>query len=178
VTEAVTARSMKRSPSCERVPWESLRWMTGPRSERSEALLVGSTPSTVTNVHSAGQILSRLLANRRWWRVRLLFRPALQQLSHRGLDRLHLCDQPLAVLVLGERLPQPPGERQAGIAEPPLLGQVLGAAAKVAQQVLPADLAAFGVEVVVGPPAVRAGDPVEVIAEQLIQIARVMRSKL
>jgi hypothetical protein len=84
-------------------------------------------------------------------------------------------------LVLGERLPgieQPPGERQAGLAEPPLLGQALGVAAKVAQQVLPADLAAFGVEVVVGPLAIRAGDPVEVIAEQLLQIARVMRSKL
>jgi hypothetical protein len=66
LSEADSARSMKRSPSSLRVPWESLRWMTGPRSERSAALLVGSTPGAVTNVQSAGQIFSRLLAKVRW----------------------------------------------------------------------------------------------------------------
>ena len=42
MTEAERARSMNRSPSSDWVPWESLRWMTGPRSARSAALLVGS----------------------------------------------------------------------------------------------------------------------------------------
>ena len=67
MTDAERARSMKRSPSWPRVPWLSLRWMTGPRSDLSAALLVGSTPSTVTNVQRAGQILRRLLARPRWY---------------------------------------------------------------------------------------------------------------
>ena len=67
------ARSAKRSPWVLVVPWESFRWITGPRSARSAGLLVGSTPATVTNVQSAGQTLSRLFANRRCQRVRLLF---------------------------------------------------------------------------------------------------------
>ncbi len=37
MTEAERARSMKRSPSWERLPWESLRWMTGPRSARASS---------------------------------------------------------------------------------------------------------------------------------------------
>ena len=73
---AESARSAKRSPSWLWVPRESFRWMTGARSARSAGLLVGSTPSVVTKVQSAGQILSRLLANRRCQRVRLLLRLA------------------------------------------------------------------------------------------------------
>ena len=118
MTEAESARSMKRSPSSDWVPWESLRWMTGPRSARSAALLVGSTPATVTNVHSAGQIFSRLLANRRCRRVRLLLRAGvLEQLAQLVLDRLHLADQACAVLVLAEGVPgleQSLGQREAG----------------------------------------------------------------
>jgi hypothetical protein len=46
--------------------------MTGPRSARSAGLLVGSTPSMVVKVQSAGQTLSRLLANWRCQRLRRL----------------------------------------------------------------------------------------------------------
>ena len=67
------ARSANRSPVSLCVPSETFRWMTGARSARSAGLLVGSTPWTVTNVQSAGQTLSRLLANGRCQRVRLLF---------------------------------------------------------------------------------------------------------
>lgn len=48
---------MNRSPSSDWLPCESLRWMTGPRRDRSAALFVGVTPGTVTNVHNAGQSL-------------------------------------------------------------------------------------------------------------------------
>jgi len=47
--------------------------MTGAWSARSAGLLVGSIPSISVKVQSAGQTLSRLFANRRCQRVRLLF---------------------------------------------------------------------------------------------------------
>ena len=52
--------------------------MTGERSARSAGLLVGSTPASTVKVHSAGQTLGRLLANRRCQRVRVLFGPCLR----------------------------------------------------------------------------------------------------
>jgi len=73
VAAAESARSANRSPSWHWVPSETFRWMTGARSARSAGLLVGSTPSVVVKVYSAGQTLSRLLAKRRRQRVRLLF---------------------------------------------------------------------------------------------------------
>ena len=73
VAAAESARSANRSPLSLWVPSESFRWMTGARSARSAGLLVGSTPSMVVKVQSAGQTLSRLLANWRCQRVRRLF---------------------------------------------------------------------------------------------------------
>ena len=73
VVAAERARSANRSPSGLWVPSESFRWITGPRSARSAGLLVGSTPSMVVKVQSAGQTLSRLLANWRCQRLRRLF---------------------------------------------------------------------------------------------------------
>ena len=44
--------------------------MTGARSDRSAGLFVGSTPSIMVKVQSAGQTFSRLFANRRCQRLR------------------------------------------------------------------------------------------------------------
>ena len=73
VVAAESARSANRSPVSLWVPSESFRWITGPRSARSAGLLVGSTPSVVVKVQSAGQTLSRLFANCRCQRLRRLF---------------------------------------------------------------------------------------------------------
>ena len=73
VAAAESARSANRSPWSDRVPCESFRWMTGPRTARSAGLLVGSTPCTLVKVQSAGQTLRRLLENRRCQRVCRLF---------------------------------------------------------------------------------------------------------
>ena len=44
---------------------------------------------------------------------------------------------------------------------------------EVALEVLPAGLAAVGVDVVIGPPAVRAEDPFVVLADQLLEAVAV-----
>src|SRR5680860_844167 len=49
--------------------------MTAPRSPRSAELFVGSTPGTVTNVHSAGHTLSRFFEKPRVSRWRLPLEP-------------------------------------------------------------------------------------------------------
>ena len=101
VAAAERARSANRSPVWLWVPSESFRWMTGPRSARSAGLLVGSTPSMVVKVQSAGQTLSRLLANWRCQRLRRLLRAGvLEQLPQLGLDRGDLGLEPVAVVVL------------------------------------------------------------------------------
>ena len=66
------------------------------------------------------------------------------------------------------RLEQPAGEREAGLAEGLLLGQPLGVAVPVSLEMGPACLTALAVEMVIGPPAVRAHDPGEA-ADQLIE---------
>ncbi len=75
VVAAERARSANRSPVSLWVPSESFRWMTGPRSARSAGLLVGSTPSVVVNVQSAGQAHPPAAQAPRLSRARL--RPAL-----------------------------------------------------------------------------------------------------
>ena len=177
MTEAERARSVKRSPSWVRVPWESLRWMTGPRSDRSAALLVGSTPSVVTNVQSAGQIFKRLLAKPRWYLFLGVFRPAsLDERAEFGLDGCHLVGEPGAVLVIAEAVPgveETTRELEALLAEEFLGGESFGVEAEVSLEVAPAGLAAFGVEVVVGPPAVGAADAGELLAEELLEAVAV-----
>ena len=140
VTAAERARSANRSPLWLWVPSESFRWMTGLRSARSAGLLVGSTPSMVVKVQSAGQTLSRLLANWRCQRVApALWAGVFEQPPQLGLDRGDLGLEPVAVVVLvlvgapgGEHLV---GEREAVFAEGLLLAQAVGVAAEITLQV-------------------------------------------
>ena len=111
--------------------------MTGPRSARSAALLVGSTPSVVVNVQSAGQILSRLLAKRRCSGCACFSRGVLEQRRNSSWIGLHLGFEPLAVLVLAVGAPggeHSVGQCEAGLAEGLLFGQPFAVAAEVALQ--------------------------------------------
>ncbi len=75
----------------------------------------------------------------------------------------------LPVVVPGRE--QPSCEREAGLAELLLGGEPFAVGGEVPGQVRPAELALFGVEVVVGAPAIRAGDAGEVLAEQRLDLA-------
>jgi hypothetical protein len=79
--------------------------MTGPRSDRSAALLVGSTPSTVTNVQSAGQILRRLLAKPRWYLFLGFWGRLVRAGAELGLDRRHVALETAAVSVVAVVVP-------------------------------------------------------------------------
>ena len=61
----VQIRSIQRFPFSDWVPSWIFRSSTGPRSERSAALLVGVKPWMAMKVQSAGQSFRRLFANRR-----------------------------------------------------------------------------------------------------------------
>ena len=151
--------------------------MTGPRSERSAVLLVGSTPSTVTNVQRAGQILSRLLANLRWCLVFVFLGPAC---SSSVRSSVWIGGETAAVLVFAEAGPgceEAGGQLEALLAEGLLGGESFGVTAEVALGMAPADLAAEGVEMAVGPAAVRAADPGEVLPDQLAQTVTVAISR-
>ena len=117
--------------------------MTGPRSARSAGSSVGSIPSMVVKVQSAGQTLSRLLANWRCQRLRRFLCEASGAVAGGlGLDRLNL-----GLGVAGGRGVRAGrcaggeylvGEWRAPFAEGLLLGQPVGVAAEVALQVRPA----------------------------------------
>src|SRR5665648_168261 len=150
--------------------------MTAPRRPRSAWLLVGSTPGTLAKVHSAGQRFSRFLAKVRWRRLRALF-PAASSSSARSSalsgsmrSPRRAVSVPAALLPGGE---QSPRDLQARGAELLLGTESLAVGGEVAHQVRPAELASLGVEVVVGPPAVRAGDAGELLAEQRLGLAAV-----
>ena len=64
---------------------------------------------------------------------------------------------------------QAAGELEAVLAEPLLGGEPFGVEAEVSLEVAPAGLAAFGIDVVVGPPAVGAADAGEPLAEELLE---------
>ena len=175
---AESARSANRSPLLLWVPSETLRWMTGARSARSAGLLVGSTPSMVVKVQSAGQTLSRLLANWRCQRLRAFFGEApLEQRAQLGLDRRDLGLESVAVVML-VLVGAPGGEHAAGeleavLAEGLLLAQAVGVAAEVALQVRPAHLALVGVEMAVAVPAVGDHDPGIAGADQRVELLAV-----
>ena len=163
---------MKRSPSSVRVPWESFRWMTGPRRDVSAALFVGWTPGWVTNVQSAGQILWRLFAKPRWCLFWCFPCGLFEERAELELDGCDLGGEPGAVLVLAVAVPgveEVACELEALLTEMLLGGEPFGVEAEVSLEVTPAGLAAFGVEEVVGPPAVGAADAVELGAEQFLE---------
>src|SRR5665648_979783 len=150
--------------------------MTAPRRPRSAWLLVGSTPGTLAKVHSAGQRFSRFLAKVRWRRLRALF-PAASSSSARSSalsgsmrSPRRAVSVPAALLPGGE---QSPRDLQARGAELLLGTESLAVGGEVAHQVRPAEQASFHIEVVVGPPAVRAGDAGELLAEQRLGLAAV-----
>ena len=85
-------------------------------------------------------------------------RRLLEQRSQLVLERLDLLDEAGADAVSPVLIPgceQPLGEGEAGLAEGLLGGEPLAVGGEVADEVGPAELPLFGVEVVVGPPAIR-----------------------
>src|SRR6202035_4741591 len=95
-----------------------------------------------------------------------------EQGAELGLDRLHLALEPGAVSVVAVVVPgveEAACELESLLAEGFLGGEPFGVAAEVSLEVTPTCLAAFGVDVVVGPPAVGAADAAEVGAEQLFE---------
>ncbi len=148
--------------------------MTAWRKPRSARLLVGSTPSISTKVHSAGQTLSRLRARPRVEAG--LDRLAPPRFAELALQRGDLPAQSLTVAICLKVPPgfeHPLGNSQAGLAELALVGKrALGVKAEVAQEVRPADLAARRIEMVICPPAIRADDRLA-CAEQLFGLLAV-----
>ena len=82
----------------------------------------------------------------------------------------------VAVVIVAVLLPggeQLLGDLQAGQTELLLRSEPLAMRREIAHQVSPAELSPFGVEVVVGPPAIRAGDAGELLAQQRLGLALV-----
>jgi len=105
-----------------------------------------------------------------------LSRRLLEQRAELLLERVDTLKQARAVSVRAELCPgceQPCGDLEAGGAELLLGAEALAVGGEVADQVRPAELTSLGVEVVVGPPAVRAGDAGELLAEQRLSLALV-----
>ena len=89
-----------------------------------------------------------------------------------GLDRLHFALEPGAVSVVAVVVPgveEAACELESLLAEGFLGGEPFGVEAEVSLEVAPAGLAAFGDDVVVGPPAVGAADAGELLAEQFLE---------
>src|SRR5450759_3305556 len=151
--------------------------MTAPRRPRSAWLLVGSTSGTLAKLQRAGQRFRRFLAKVRWRRLRALF-PAASSSSARSSS--------LSGSTLSSRRARSASARNsAQAANSPAAISRLAApncfwaprpslwAVKSRTRWARAELAPFGVEVIVGPPAVRAGDPRELLAEQRLGLAAV-----
>src|SRR5665647_2654102 len=105
-----------------------------------------------------------------------LSRRLLEQRAELLLERVDTLKQARAVSVRAELCPgceQPCGDPKAGGAELLLGAEALAVGAEVAHQVRPAELTSLHIEVVVGPPAVRAGDAGELLAEQRLSLALV-----
>src|SRR5919108_1124999 len=144
--------------------------MTAPRRPRSARLLVGSTPSRTAKVQSAGQRLSRFLANWRWYFVFGLFRAACSSSAPSWSWSCVVWARRRGALAVG-LIVVPGGEEVAGdldalAAELLLFGHPFAVGGEVAEQVRPTELPLGRVEVVVAAPAVGADDPGEALAEQ------------
>src|SRR5665647_3406918 len=151
--------------------------MTAPRRPRSAWLLVGSTPGTLAKLQRAGQHFRRFLAKVRWRRLRALF-PAASSSSARSssLSGSTLSSRRARSASARNFCPgceQPCGDPKAGGAELLLGAEALAVGGEVADQVRPAELTSLHIEVVVGPPAVRAGDAGDLLAEQRLSLALV-----
>src|SRR5450756_2258551 len=102
-------------------------------------------------------------------RLRALTRRLLEQRPELLLERADALAEAGAVSVpAGE---QPPRDPKPGRAELLLGAESLAVGGEVAHQMSPTELAPLGVEVVVGPPAIGAGDAGEVLAEQRLGLA-------
>src|SRR5450830_1980823 len=151
--------------------------MTAPRRPRSAWLLVGSTPGTLAKLHSAGQPLSRFFAKLRWRRLRAALRAASSSSarssswsgSMRSSRRLRSAsprNSPQAANSLAA-ISRPAAPNCFWAPRPSLW------AVRSRPRCARAQLPPFRIEVVVGPPAVRAGDAGEVLAEQRLSLAAV-----
>jgi hypothetical protein len=151
--------------------------MTAPRRPRSAWLLVGSTPSMRVKVESAGQRLRRLVAKRRWYVVFVLLRAACSSSARSsclsGAIRSSRRARSPSASKASQAAEDAAGDREASRAEVLLGSEPLAVGGEVAHEVGRAELAPFGVEVVVGPAAVGAGDAGEVLAEQRPDLALV-----
>ena len=107
-------------------------------------------------------------------RLRALARGLFEQRSQLVRERLDPLEELAAITLVPVGVPgreQALCDRQAGLAELLLGGESFAVGGEVPQQVRPAELAPLGVEVVVGPPAVGAGDALEVLAEEGLGLA-------
>src|SRR5450830_992124 len=149
--------------------------MTAPRRPRSAWLLVGSTPGTLAKLHRAGQRFRRFLAKLRWRRLRALF-PAASSSSARSSS--------LSGSTLSSRRARSASARNSAQAansrsatRSPAAPNCFWApspslwAVRSRTRCARAELPPFRIEVVVGPPAVRAGDAGELLAEQRLGLA-------
>src|SRR5450756_744242 len=109
-------------------------------------------------------------------RLRALTRRLLEQRPELLLERADALAEAGAVSVPAALVPggeQPPRDPKPGRAELLLGAESLAVGGEVAHQMSPTELAPLGVEVVVGPPAIGAGDAGEVLAEQRLGLAAV-----
>jgi hypothetical protein len=93
-------------------------------------------------------------------RLRALACRLFEQCAELVFERADSLDQVGAIAALSEPVPgleQAAGDREAGLAERLLGGEPLAVGGEVPNQVRPTDLAPFRLEVVVRPPAIRAG---------------------
>ena len=113
--------------------------MTGPRSARSAALLVGRDAGDGDECPERGPELQEVVREPAVQAVAFAaVGGMLEQLAELVLDRFHLDAPAGGGLVLGERVPglkQPAGEREAGFSELLLGGQPFAVESEVALQV-------------------------------------------
>src|SRR5665647_1536854 len=140
--------------------------ITAPRRPRSAWLLVGSTPGTLAKLQRAGQRFRRFLAKVRWRRLRALF-PAASSSSARSSS--------LSGSTLSSRRARSASARNSAQAANSPAATRRPAAPNCFWAPRPSlwALRSLTSEVVVGPPAVRAGDAGELLAEQRLSRALV-----
>src|SRR5450756_1815714 len=149
--------------------------MTAPRRPRSAWLFVGSTPGTLAKLQRAGQRLSRFFAKLRWRRLRALLRAASSSSARssswsgpvRSSRRLRSASRWNSPQAANSRsATRSPAAPNSFWAPSPSLWAV-----RSRPRCARAQLPPFRIEVVVGPPAVRAGDAGELLAEQRLSLA-------